>query len=301
MFGQTTQEAQAATDLVKDTSTATFREDVLSESMRQPVLVDFWAPWCGPCKQMTPLIERAVKAAAGRVKLVKMNIDDHPQVAGQLGIKSIPAVIAFQNGRPVDGFVGALPEGQIRGFIERIAGPMEDENQALLEEAEAALEDPSRAQEAGEIFSAILQADPEHVDAAAGLARALVALGQIEDADAVLGSLPDAAARHPKAQAARAALDLARQAADLGDVSEFERKLAQDPADHQARFDLAVALNARNQRQSAADALLAIIRKDRGWEDGKARQQLLQFFEAWGPLDQDTIDARRKLSSILFS
>jgi putative thioredoxin len=301
MFGQTSEAAQQnAGDLIKDTTTATFREDVLTSSVQQPVLVDFWAPWCEPCKQMTPIIEKAVLAAGGKVKLVKMNIDEHPQIAGQLGVKSIPAVVAFQGGRPVDGFVGAMPESQIKGFIERLVGPVENETDALVAEADAALEE-GRAQEAGEIFSEILQSEPEHVAAAAGLARALIALDRAADAKAVLDSLPAQAAADAKVQAARAAADLALQAADLGDVGELEQRIGANPEDHQARFDLAVALNGRGERQAAADALLYIIKKQRTWEDDKARQQLLQFFEAWGPLDQDTIDARRKLSALLFS
>ena len=301
MFGQSSEAGQLdAGDLIKDTTTAAFRDDVLTQSTRQPVLVDFWAPWCGPCKQMTPIIEKAVKAAGGKVKLVKMNIDEHPQIAGQLGVKSIPAVVAFQNGRPVDGFVGALPESQIKGFIERLVGPVENEIDALIAEAESAL-DEGRAQEAGEIFSQILQSEPDNVACAAGLARALVALDRANDAKSVLESLPAETASDPKAQAARAAVDLALQAADLGDAAELEQRLAANPDDFQARFDLALALNSRGDRQAAADALLYIIKKQRAWEDEKPRQQLLQFFEAWGPLDQDTIDARRKLSALLFS
>ncbi len=301
MFGQPSETtAPSANALIKDTTTATFRDDVVAESTRQPVLVDFWAPWCEPCKQMTPVIEKTVLAAGGKVKLVKMNIEDHPQIAGQLGIKSIPAVVAFQNGRPVDGFVGALPESEIKGFIERLVGPVENEVDVLLAQGESAL-DENRAEEAAEIFSAVLQTEPANVGAIAGLARALVALGQLDDAKAVFESLPVDAPVDAKVQAARAALDLALQAASLGDVGEFERALAANAEDHQARFDYAVALNARGERQPAADALLYIIKKKKDWEDGKARQQLLQFFEAWGPIDQDTIDARRKLSTLLFS
>jgi putative thioredoxin len=249
---------------------------------------------------LTPIIERTVLAAGGKVKLVKMNIDEHPEIAGQLGIKSIPAVIAFQNGRPVDGFAGALPESQIKGFIERLVGPVENEVDALLAEGDAALEE-QRFEDAAEIFSAIMQSEPGHVTAVAGLARSLVSLGRAEDAKSVLDSLPPEVTSDQKILAARAAVDLALQANDLGDVNEFEQRLTSDPGDHQARFDLALAMNARGEKQAAADALLFIIKKQRSWEDDKARQQLLHFFEAWGPLDQDTIDARRKLSALLFS
>lgn len=301
MFSTTSEAAQPNVgDLIKDTSTASFREDVMAESTRQPVLVDFWAPWCGPCKQMTPVLEKVVTAAGGKVKLVKMNIDEHPQIAGQLGIKSIPAIVAFQNGRPVDGFSGALPESEIRGFIERLIGPVENEIDALLAEADAALEE-GRPQDSAEIFSEILQTEPAHAAAASGLARALVLLDRASDALSVLEALPAEAASDARVAAARVAVDLALQAANLGDLGEFEKRLEANPEDHQARFDLAVALNGRGERPAAADALLYIIKKQRSWEDGKARQQLLQFFEAWGPLDQDTIDARRKLSALLFS
>lgn len=299
MFGQTN-DTEATGDLVKDTTAATFREDVLVESTRQPVLVDFWAPWCGPCKQMTPIIEKVVQAAGGKVKLVKMNIDEHPQVAGQLGIKSIPAVVAFQNGRPADGFVGALPESQIKGFIERLVGPVEDEAQSLVAEGEIALA-AGELDAAAALFAEALDHDPEHVGAIAGLAKSLVAQGALEEAGSVLDAAPPGAAKDLGITAARAALDLALQAADLGDMPELERRIAADPDDHQARFDLALALNARGRRQEAADSLLHIFKRDRSWEEDRARQQLLQFFEAWGPMDPDTAQARRKLSTLLFS
>jgi putative thioredoxin len=301
MFAQSSDTAPLNTGgLIKDTTTATFREDVIAESTRQPVLVGFWAPRSEPSQQMTLVIERAVTSAGGKVKLVKMNIEDHPQVAGQLGIKSIPAVVAFQNGRPIDGFVGLLPEGEVKGFIERLVGPIETEIDALLAEGEAALSE-NRLQDSGEIFSEVLQAEPDNAAAAAGLARTLLALDRAADALAVLDSLSSAASAEPKVQAVRTAVELALQAAELGDVGEFETRLAANPDDHQARFDYAVALNGRGDRQAAADALLYVIKKQRTWEDGKARQQLLQFFEAWGALEQDTIDARRKLSTLLFS
>jgi len=287
-------------DPILDTTTATFREDVLAESARQPVLVDFWAPWCGPCKQMTPIIEKAVRAAGGKVKLAKMNIDEHPQIAGQLGIKSIPAVVAFQNGRPVDGFVGALPESQIKGFIERLTGPIESEVDSLLIVADTAAEE-QRYQEAGEIYSEILGLEPENVAAASGLGNVLIELGQIDDAKSIFDSIPSENSSDARVIKLKAALELALQANDLGDMTELENRLTRNSDDHEARFELALALNAKGARQAAADSLLTIIRKQRDWQEGKARQQLLQFFEAWGPLDQDTIDARRKLSTLLFS
>lgn len=287
-------------DPILDTTTATFREDVLTESARQPVLVDFWAPWCGPCKQMTPIIEKAVRAAGGKVKLAKMNIDEHPQIAGQLGIKSIPAVVAFQNGRPVDGFVGALPESQIKGFIERLIGPIESEVDALLIVADTAAEE-QRYQEAGEIYSEILAVEPENIRAASGLGNVLIELGRIDDTKSIFDSIPSEKSSDPRVIKLKAAIELALQANDLGDMTELENRLTRNSDDHEARFELALALNAKGVRQAAADSLLIIIRKQRDWQEGKARQQLLQFFEAWGPLDQDTIDARRKLSTLLFS
>ncbi len=285
---------------IKDTTTAAFRQDVLSESMKQPVLVDFWAPWCGPCKQLTPVLEKAVKAAGGKVRLVKMNIDEHPQIAGQLGIQSIPAVIAFQKGQPVDGFMGALPESQVKSFIERLVGPVSDGTEEVVTEAEAALAEGD-AQTAADLFASVLVTDPAHLKAIGGLVRAQVAAGDFEGARAALDQAPEDKANDAAISAARAALELAEQAAALGDFGALEKAIADNPADYQARFDLAVALNGRNMREEAADQLLAIIKRDRKWNDDGARKQLIQFFEAWGPMDEATIQARRKLSALLFS
>jgi putative thioredoxin len=288
-------------DLVKDTTTAAFRQDVLTESLKQPVLVDFWAPWCGPCKQLTPIIEKAVKAAGGKVKLVKMNIDEHPQIPGQLGIQSIPAVIAFQRGQPVDGFMGALPESQVKGFIERLVGPVgPSAAEALLAEAEA-LAAQGDAAGAAELYAAILSQDPENVAALAALAKLHVEIGDLEAARRFLEMAPQAKANDPALAGARAAIELAEQAASLGDLAEVQRRIEVDPADHQARFDLAVGLNARGKRKEAAEQLLEIVRRDRTWNEDGARKQLVQFFEAWGPTDENTVAGRRKLSSILFA
>jgi putative thioredoxin len=284
---------------VKDVTTASFRQDVIAESARQPVLVDFWAPWCGPCKQLGPIIERAVASAGGKVKLVKMNIDDHPQIAGQLGIQSIPAVIAFQKGQPVDGFVGALPESQIRGFIERLVGPVGDPVQEAMEEAEAAIA-AGDTETASAIYTEILAADETNAPALAGLAKLHLDAGSLEDAKAVLAMATGSAAQHPSIVAVRAAVDLAEQSADLDDTGELLKRVEAAPDDHQARFDLALALNAQNKRQDAADGLLEIIRRDRSWTDDGARKQLLQFFEAWGMADKATLYGRRKLSGLLF-
>ena len=287
--------------LVKDTTTAGFRQDVIAESAKQPVLVDFWAPWCGPCKQLTPVIEKAVKAAGGKVKLVKMNIDEHPQIAGQLGIQSIPAVIAFQRGQPVDGFMGALPESQVKGFIERLVGPVgPSAAEDLLAEADA-LAAEGDAAGAAELYAAVLSQDPENVAAVAALAKLHVDLGDLEGARRFLAMAPAAKANDPAVAGARAAIELAEQAASLGDLADLQRRVEADPLDHQARFDLAVGLAARGRRQDAVDHLLEIVRRDRTWNEDGARKQLVQFFEAWGPTDEMTVAGRRRLSSLLFA
>ncbi|TPL77681.1 thioredoxin [Mesorhizobium sp. B2-3-15] len=289
-------------DVIKDTTTAAFAADVIQESRRQPVLVDFWAPWCGPCKQLTPQLEKAVKAAGGRVKLVKMNIDDHPSIAGQLGIQSIPAVIAFKDGQPVDGFMGAIPESQIKEFITKVGGkgngapPVAE---ALAAAAEA--RDAGDMQTAADIYDAILAQAPETIEAIGGLGDLLFEAGDTEGAEALLATAPEAKKDAPPLAALRAKIALAAQAAALGNPAEFERRLAENPKDHQARFDLAMIQNAMGDRTAAADNLLAIIKADRSWNEDGARTQLLQLFEAWGMTDEATLAARRKLSALLFS
>jgi putative thioredoxin len=293
--------AAAGDDLVIDTTTQTFAKDVLEASRRQPVLVDFWAPWCGPCRTLSPIIEKAVRAARGAVRLVKMNIDDHPAIAGQLGIQSIPAVIAFVNGQPVDGFIGALPESQIKAFIDRVAGPVgPSDNERLIEEGEARFAAGDIAG-AAESFGAALKAEPQSVPAILGVARCLIAAKDLDRARQTLATLPEAAATDPKVAAVRAQLELASQAAALGDTGPLEARLATNPADHQARFDLALLLNANEDRVGAVEQLLEIQRRDRNWSEEKARKQLLQFFEAWGPMDEATLTGRRRLSSMLFA
>jgi putative thioredoxin len=291
----------AGADLVKDTTTATFRQDVIAESMRQPVLVDFWAPWCGPCKQLTPVLEKAVKAAGGKVKLVKMNIDEHPQIAGQLGVQSIPAVFAFQRGQPVDGFMGALPEGQVKGFIERLVGPLgPSAAEDLIAQAdELAAEGDVGA--AAELYAAVLTQDPDNVKALAALVKLHVDLGDLDGAKRFLAMAPQAKATDPAIAGARAAIELAEQASAVGDLGDLQRRVDADPLDHQARFDLAVALSARGKRAEAVDHLLEIVRRDRSWNEDGARKQLVQFFEAWGPTDEMTIAGRRRLSAVLFA
>jgi putative thioredoxin len=282
----------------KATTTATFAADVLSESARQPVLVDFWAPWCEPCKQLRPALEKVVKAAAGKIKLVTMNIDEHPQIASRLGVRSIPAVIAFQKSQPIDGFVGVLPEGQIRGFVERLIGPFGNDDSRA--EAEAALAGGDAAT-AAERFASLRSEDPADLAALGGLAKSYVALGKLAEAENLLRQVPPGSESNPLIAAARAALENALQAGRVGDVAELARRVASEQNDHQARYDLAIALNARGQRSEAADALLEIVNRDRAWGDGSARKQLLQFFEAWGNMDPATIAARRKLSALLFA
>ena len=289
-------------DLIKETTTQTFVKDVIEESKRQPVLIDFWAPWCGPCKQLTPILEKAVRAAKGKVKLVKMNIDDHPQIPGQMGIQSIPAVIAFVNGRPADGFMGAIPESQVAGFIDKLTKGMtgSPDIAEVLKEADAALAEGD-AETAAAIYSEVLNADATNVAALAGLARARLEAGALDTAKQTLAMVPEAKRSDPAVKAVQAAIDLAEQAKAIGPAAELEQKVAANPLDHQARYDLALAQNAAGDRLNAANHLLEIVRRDRKWNDDSARKQLVQFFEAWGGTDEATVEGRKRLSSILFS
>lgn len=291
--------AQGA-DLVKDTTTATFRQDVIAESMKQAVLVDFWAPWCGPCKQLAPVLEKVVREAKGKVKLVKMNIDEHPTIAGQLGVQSIPAVVAFVQGQPVDAFMGAVPESQIKAFVDKLsgaAGPSPVEK--ALEEA-ATRAAAGDLQGAAQLYAAVLQHEPENIAAIGGMAKLYVDAGDLDRARDMLALAPPEKANDPALVPARTAIELAEQAAALGDVADLERRVAANADDHEARFDLALALNARNRRVEAAEALVEIVRRDRSWNEDGARKQLLQFFEAWGPKDEATMVGRRRLSAVLF-
>jgi putative thioredoxin len=297
------QQAQtaAADVLVKDTTTQAFVKDVIEESKRQPVLVDFWAPWCGPCKQLTPVLEKAVRAAKGKVKLVKMNIDDHPAIPGQMGIQSIPAVIAFVDGRPADGFMGALPEGQVVAFLDRLTkDSIGGETKDLLKAADAALADGDPAG-AANLYAQLLAEDNGNVQALAGLARCYVETGALDQARQTLAMIPDSKRGESAVAATQAALQLAEQVKTLGPLAELEQKVAANPLDHQARFDLALALNGKGRRLDALDQLISIVKRDRKWNDDGARKQLVQFFEAWGPTDEATIEGRKRLSSILFA
>jgi putative thioredoxin len=291
----------AADGLIKDTTTQAFVKDVIEESKRQPVLVDFWAEWCGPCKQLGPVLEKVVRAAKGKVKLVKMDIDKHPSIPGQLGIQSIPAVFAFVNGQPIDGFLGALPESQVTAFIERVTKDrIGGEEKDLLQAADDALA-KGDATGAAELYAGVLAQDSGNVAALAGLARSYVRTGAIEQAKQTLALVPEAKRNDAAVAAARAALELAEQAKSVGSVAELEQKVAANPQDYQARFDLAVALNSKGRRQEAVDNLIEIVKRDRKWNDDGARKQLVQFFEAWGPTDEATVDGRKRLSSVLFA
>ncbi|MGO6664220.1 thioredoxin [Rhizobium ruizarguesonis] len=303
-FSATPEPAAAAGSYITETTTANFGTDVIEESRKQPVLVDFWAPWCGPCKQLTPVLEKVINEAKGRVRLVKMNIDDHPSIAGQLGIQSIPAVIAFVNGRPADGFMGAVPESQIQQFIDRIAGPAGADEAAEIEAvlAEAAeLLAAGNINEAAQLYGAVMQADPENAKALAGMAECMIAADQHQRAREILTELPEELAKDAGIQAVLMKLEQIEEARKLGDPVALERELAANPDDHEARIKLAKILNVEGRRDEAADHLLLIMRKDRAFDDDGARRQLLQFFEVWGFKDPATVAARRKLSAMLFS
>jgi putative thioredoxin len=293
--------AAAPADLVKDTTTQGFVKDVIEASKQQPVLVDFWAPWCGPCKQLTPVLEKVIKAAKGKAKLVKMNIDEHPAIPGQMGIQSIPAVIAFVNGQPIDGFMGALPESQVTAFVERLVKDrIGGEEKDLLKAADDALAGGD-ASGAADMYAHLLVDDPANVPALAGLARSYVETGAIDQAKQTLALVPENKRNESSVAAAQAALDLAQQATSLGPVDELAQKVAANPLDHQARVDLALALAAAGKRSEAVDHLLDIVRRDRKWNDDEARKQLVKLFEAWGPTDEATVEGRKRLSSILFA
>ena len=299
--------SSAAPPAVIDTTTQGFTADVLEASLAQLVIVDFWAAWCGPCKQLGPVIERVVASYGGAVRLVKMDVDAHPSIPGQLGVQSLPTVLAFAQGRPVDGFMGALPESQIRQFIDQClkasgmpaeapgALPVDD----MLAEAAQRLE-AGDVQAASELYVAILSEQPENEEAIAGLARVRLAGGDADGARGMIEQLPEARRGHPAIAAVLAKLDLLAASADLGDTGDLRARVEADPDDHQARLDLALAADAAGHREEAADHLLEIMRRDREWNEDGARQQLLKLFESWGMMDPATVAARRKLTSLMF-
>ncbi len=287
-------------ELIKDTTTRDFVADVVEASKNSTVLVDFWAPWCGPCKQLTPILEKAVQEARGSIRLVKMNIDEHPSIAQQMGIQSIPAVFAFKDGKPIDGFMGALPESQIKEFIRRVGG---GENQSLT----GALEIAGKSYQEGdfnaaiEVYGQIVQQDNENAEALAGLAKSYIQLGDLEQAEKILQIVPQDVKNTSEIDAAQDLLEVAQQGSQSGNLTELQESVQNDPDNIEAKFDLSIALNAKGDREGALDLLLEIINRDKHWNDEAARKQLVKFFNAWGASDPLTIQGRRRLSSLLFS
>jgi len=293
----------AAAGAVKDVTTATFKAEVIDGSFDVPVIVDFWAPWCGPCRQLGPILERVVRAARGAVRLVKLNIDENREIAQQMRIQSIPAVYAFADGRPVDGFVGALPEGQIKQFVQRLTGgkggpsPIEE----ALVMAKQSLQDGDH-KTAANLFQQILTHDRDNIEASAGLARAMIAGGNFSKARQALDHVGKDQQGNSEIAAARTALELAEAAQKtMGQAGKLRARLAQNPDDHAARLELATGLFGSGQREAAIDELLTSFKRDRAWNEEAARKQLVKFFEAMGPTDPLTLSARRRLSSLMFS
>ena len=287
--------------VIKDSDTQHFIDDVIQASREQPVIVDFWAPWCGPCKQLGPILERVVRAAGGKVRLVKINIDENPELAQQLRIQSIPMVYGFKGGQPVDGFAGALPESQIKVFVERLAGPIgPGPTEVGLEQARHAAA-AGQLDRALQIYERLLQSEPGNPEALAGLARCQIARGRLAASRETLQRVPVEHTNHVEVDGARAALSLAEESGTLADIGELNARLAADENDHEARLDLATALFLRGQVDPAIEHLLAIVRKDREWRDQAARKQLIKFFDALGPQHPATVGGRRKLSTVLFS
>ena len=294
----------AQTDLIKDVSEADFMAEVVEASQTVPVIVDFWAPWCGPCKTLGPALEAAVTKAKGAVRMAKINVDENQMIAGQMRVQSIPTVYAFWQGQPVDGFQGALPGSEIDAFVARVVEAAGGDASGGLDEAVAAAEEMLEAgavADAAQTFAAILQEDPVNAPAYGGMVRAYIAMEDLDQAEAVLNGAPAEISTAPDLEAARAQLELARQAADAGPVGELRAAVEADPANHQARFDLAQALHASGQAQEAVDELLELFRRDREWNEGAAKQQLFTIFDALKPNDPVVLNGRRKLSSMIFA
>jgi putative thioredoxin len=298
-FGQ--KAAAPAGDLIRDVSEADFMQEVLEASREVPVIVDFWAPWCGPCKTLGPALEAAVTAARGKVRMAKINVDENQQIAAQLRIQSIPTVYAFWQGKPVDAFQGALPGSEIKAFIDKLAALVGDGGLGEALGAADAMLAEGAAVDAAETYAAILGEEPENARAYGGLVSAHLALGNLDQAEGLLNAAPAAIARAPEIEAARARLALARQAADAGPVAELLEKTLEDPNDHQARFDLAQALYAAGKIEGAVEELLELFRRDREWNDGAAKTQILTIFDALKPTDPIVLKGRRKLSSMIFA
>ncbi|MGR3715586.1 MAG: thioredoxin [Thermohalobaculum sp.] len=289
-------------DLVKDATDATFTADVIEASRETPVIVDFWAPWCGPCKQLTPVLEEAVKAAKGAVRMVKVDIDQNQQTAAQLRVQSIPAVFAFSGGQAVDGFMGALPASEIKAFVKRLAdlGGKGNGLDEALAQGEKML-DQGAAADAAQVFAAVLAEDAANARALGGLARAELAVGDIARARQTLDMAPPEIAADPAIIAARSAIELAEQTQDTGEEADLKARLEANPDDHQARYDLALALLAGKDREGAVETLLELFRRDREWNDGAAKEQMFKLFDSFGPKDPLTLTGRRRLSSMIFA
>lgn len=292
-------------DLIKDTTEANFMTDVVQASQDVPIIVDFWAPWCGPCKTLGPMLEDAVRAAKGAVKMVKLNVDEAQMIAGQLRIQSIPTVYAFFKGQPVDGFQGALPASEIKAFVDRVVkssgGEAPGDQLAEAVEAAEAMLAEGAAVDAAQTFAAILGEDPNHAGAYGGLVRAHIAMDDLDKAEAILNGAPAEISKAPELEAAHAQIELARQAAGAGPVGELKAAVEADPGNLQARFDLAQALHAAGQVEEAVKELLELFRRDREWNDGAAKAQLFTIFDALKPNDPIVLHGRRKLSSMIFA